>query len=171
MALLERSAVDARPANGCFACTTGHDRFTGAGRVDQTAAIELLAQGEPPRDRYEPNDAAGTSAYPLFGARREFEATLDYWNDRDDVYRVYLRDGERLVATATAPRSALPTLALWRPGTEAVDAASVPLGRLTTQPPGAALRYRARAAGWYFLHVHAPRATVGEYRLAVSKPR
>ena len=58
LTLLERSAVDARPANGCFACTVGHDRFTGSGRLDQTAAIELLAAGAPPRDRYEPNDGA-----------------------------------------------------------------------------------------------------------------
>ena len=100
LTLLEQSAVDARPANGCFACTVGHDRFTGSGRLDQTAAIELLAAGAPPRDRYEPNDGAGSSAYPLFGARRDIAATLDYWNDRDDVYRVYLRAGERLDATA-----------------------------------------------------------------------
>ena len=98
LTLLEQSAVDARPANGCFACTVGHDRFTGSGRLDQTAAIELLAAGAPPRDRYEPNDGAGADAYPLFGARREIAATLDYWNDRDDVYRVYLRAGERLAA-------------------------------------------------------------------------
>ena len=100
LTLLEQSAVDARPANGCFACTVGHDRFTGSGKLDQVAALELLAAGAPPRDRYEPNDGAGTGAYPLFGARREFAATLDYWNDRDDVYRIYLRAGERLAATA-----------------------------------------------------------------------
>ncbi len=38
VALLEQSAVDARPANGCGACVVGRDRFTGAGRLDQTAA-------------------------------------------------------------------------------------------------------------------------------------
>ena len=105
LALLEQSAVDARPANGCFACTVGHDRFTGSGRLDQTAAIELLAAGAPPRDRYEPNDGAGASAYPLFGAQRDIAATLDYWNDRDDVYRVYLRAGERLDATPAGRRA------------------------------------------------------------------
>jgi len=64
-----------------------------------------------------------------------------------------------------------PTLALWRPGTEAVDAASGPLRRLPSRPPGAALHYRAPASGWYFLHVHAPGQKVGPYRLTVSKHR
>ena len=77
LTLLEQSAVDARSANGCFVCTVGHDRFTGSGKLDQTAAIELLAVGPPPRDRYEPNDDAGSGAYPLFGARREIAATLE----------------------------------------------------------------------------------------------
>ena len=169
--LLVESAVDARPGNGCRACAIGHDRFTGAGRLDQTAAIDLLATGVPPPDLFEPNDEAGTRAYPLFGHGRQVDATLDYWNDRDDVYRVYLRAGERLVATTTAPISSRPALALWRPGTEFVDEASAAFGRLTIRPAGAALRYRAQASGWYFLHVHAPRAAAGAYRLVVSKSR
>ena len=97
-----RSAVDATPANGCGACAIGRDRFTGAGRLDQTAAIDLLRVGKPPRDRFEPNDDGGPSAYSLYGQPPHVEATLDYWNDRDDVYRVYLRTGERLIATTGA---------------------------------------------------------------------
>ena len=168
--LLEGSAVDAVPANGCGACAIGRDRFTGAGRLDQVAALTLLAAGEPPRDRYEPNDGGGASAYPLFGSRRQVEATLDYWNDRDDVYRVYLRTGERVVVTsATTP--VRPALALWRPGTETVDVASAPVRRLAVRPPGATLRYRARVTGWYVLHVRVTRPAAGPYRLAVSKSR
>ena len=168
--LLEGSAVDAVPANGCGACALGRDRFTGAGRLDQVAALTLLAAGEPPRDRYEPNDGGGASAYPLFGSRRQVEATLDYWNDRDDVYRVHLRTGERVVVTsATTP--VRPALALWRPGTETVDVASAPVRRLAVRPPGATLRYRARVTGWYVLHVRVTRPAAGPYRLAVSKSR
>ena len=168
--LLEGSAVDAVPANGCGACAIGRDRFTGAGRLDQVAALTLLAAGEPPRDRYEPNDGGGASAYPLFGSRRQVDATLDYWNDRDDVYRIHLRAGERLVATsATTPIR--PALALWRPGTETVDVASAPVRRLAARPPGATLKYRARVTGWYVLHVRVTRPAAGPYRLSVSKSR
>jgi subtilisin family serine protease len=171
LALLEGSAVDAVPANGCGACAVGRDRFTGAGRLDQTAALDLLAAGAPPRDRYEPNDGGGANAYPLFGSRREVDATLDYWNDRDDVYRVYLRAGERLLATGGASTSVHPALGLWRPGTETFDAASAPVRRLAARPPGATLSYRARAAGWYILHVRVIRPAAGPYRLALSKSR
>ena len=170
LTLLERSAVDARPANGCFACTVGHDRFTGSGRLDQTAAIELLATGAPPRDRYEPNDGAASS-YPLFGARRDIAATLDYWNDRDDVYRVYLRAGGRLDATPAGGTGVKPTLSLWRPGAPAIDQASVSSQRILGRPAGVGLSYRAPAAGWYLLDVRLVHASRGPYRLVVTKTR
>jgi subtilisin family serine protease len=170
LALLEQSAVDARPANGCFVCTVGHDRFTGSGRLDQTAAIQLLAAGAPPRDRYEPNDGAGSS-YPLFGARRDIAATLDYWNDRDDVYRVYLRAGERLDATPAGGTDVKPTLSLWQPGAPAIDQASVSSQRILARPAGAGLSYRAPMAGWYLLDVRLVHASRGPYRLAVTKTR
>ena len=172
LTLLEQSAVDARPANGCFACTVGHDRFTGSGRLDQTAAIELLAAGPPPRDRYEPNDGAGASAYPLFGARRDIAATLDYWNDRDDVYRVYLRAGERLAATTAAGETGIkPSLSLWRPG-DAGDRPGVGLLAAHRRPSGRrGLSYRASAAGWYLLDARLVHASRGPYRLAVTKSR
>ena len=170
-ALLVGSAVDATPLNGCGACSQGRDRFTGSGRLDQTAALGLLATGVPPADRYEPNDGGGSGAFPLFGQRRQVEATLDYWNDRDDVYRIYIRAGERLVVTPEAGTPVRPALALWRPGTLTVDAGSAALRRLATRPTGAALSYRARAAGWYLLHVRATKPTSSRYRLTVAKSR
>jgi len=171
VALLEGSAVDADPASGCGACAIGRDRFTGAGRLDQVAALDLLGTGAPPRDRYEPNDDGGANAYPLFGSRRQVDATLDYWNDRDDVYRVYLRAGERLVVSVGASTPVRPALALWRPGTETVDSASAPVRRLAVLPAGAPLRYRPRATGWYLLHVRVMHPGGGPYRLRVAKLR
>jgi serine protease len=171
VALLEGSAVDAVPSNGCGACAIGRDRLTGAGRLDQVAALDLLSVGKPARDRYEPNDSAGAGAYPLFGPGRQIEATLDYWNDRDDVYRVYLRTGERFVASAAASNPVRAALSLWRPGTEDVDAASAPVRRLTARPPGASLSYRARVTGWYVLHARVTTPRSGQYRLTVSKSR
>lgn len=169
IALLEAGSVDATPANGCGLCVVGRDRYTGTGRLDETASLSLLAEGRPAPDRYEPNDGGGIGAYPLFGARRQVDATLDYWNDRDDIYRVYLRAGERLVATVGTPSSIRPALALWRPGTEAFDAPSVPVRRLAARPPGATLSYRALASGWYVLHVRVTRSGTGSYRLNVTK--
>ena len=67
LALIEQSAVDAVPANGCGACPGGRDRFTGAGRLDQAAALDLLAAGAPPRDLYEPNDGAGQAPTRCMG--------------------------------------------------------------------------------------------------------
>jgi len=167
--LLEQSAADSVPANGCGGCAGGRDRFTGAGRLDQFGALDLLSAGAPPRDRYETNDTAGTGSYPLFGARRDVGATIDYWNDRDDVYRVYLRAGQRLAATWAFDTATRPALMLWRPGTTAVDEASIPDRRLLARPAGAALSYTASAAGWYILDVRMTRPGGGAYRLLVDK--
>jgi subtilisin family serine protease len=169
-ALLERSAVDAVPGNGCSVCATGRDRFTGAGRLDATAALDLLAAGPPPRDRYEPNDSGGSGSYPLFGARRVVDATIDPWNDRDDVYGVYLRAGERLVAKLDGS-AARPSFSLWRPGTTSISPASAPSRLLAVRQPGATLAYRAGPAGWYLLDLRMTRGVGGAYRVTVTKPR
>ena len=76
------------------------------------------------------------------------------------MFRVYLRAGNRL-DVAEVSDGARPVLALWRPGTESIDAASVRLRRLAVRPPGATLSYRARAAGWYVLLASLSRAGVG----------
>ncbi len=169
ISLLQQSAVDAVAATGCASCATGRDRFTGAGRVDQVGAFDLLTAAAPPRDAFEPNDRGGTGSYPLFGASRRVEATLDFWNDRDDVYRTYVRTGEHVTVSVAATTSVLPALSLWRPGTETVDSASAPVRRLAARPPGVTLAYTARVAGWYILKVRAPRAGVGAYTITVAK--
>lgn len=167
-ALLERSAVDAVPANGCGACAVGRDRLTGMGRLDQTAALGLLAAGAPARDRFEPNDG-GATAYPLYGRRRSVDATLDYWNDRDDVYRVFLRAGQRFVATVGADSPVRPALSLWLPGTQSVVATGAPVRRLAAKPPGGALSFVAHSPGWYVLQVRVTRPVAGPYSLLVEK--
>ena len=111
-------------------------------------------------------------AYPLYGARRDFAATLDYWNDRDDVYRVYLRAGERLAATAPAATTGVvPSLSLWRPGS-ARARPGAGLGAAHPRPPG---RHEPQlpgvVAGWYLLDARLAHASRGPYRLAVTKSR
>lgn len=173
-ALLTRSARDAEPATGCGACPTGRDSLTGWGLLDVTAALEAAEAGAaPPPDALEPNDDAGAGARTLWGARQALAATLDFWDDASDVYRVRLRAGERMSATLRGPRGA--TLALWKPGTSRIGAsarrARLLAARSEPRGPVQSLAYRvpARAAGWYFLQARLARSGAGPYVLAYSK--
>src|SRR3712207_7025002 len=47
-------------------------------------------------DDLEPNDEAGSRSAALFGRSNTIYATIDYWDDPADVYRVYLKKGQRL---------------------------------------------------------------------------
>ena len=57
----------------------------------------------PPRDRYEPNDDAGDDAAHLWGRTRRIEATLDFWDDQNDVYAIRLRRGQPVFASLRGP--------------------------------------------------------------------
>ena len=96
--LLTRSAVDANAASGCRECPLGRDHLAGWGRLDVTAAIAQATAGRiPPADRLEANDDAGAQARTLFGPRGgRVEATIDFWDDQSDVYRIRLFPGQRL---------------------------------------------------------------------------
>ena len=88
------------------------------------------------------------------------------------MYRVYLRAGERLTATATkAPTGVVPSLSLWRPGAPAVDPALASSLRILARPAGTSLSYRASLAGWYLIEARLTHASRGSYRLAVTKSR
>ena len=94
-AILERTATDANAGNGCRACRLGRDAYTGWGRLNVAAALAALAGPLPPADALEPNDDAGSSAWPLSGRSGTLRATVDFWDDQSDVYRVLLRRGDR----------------------------------------------------------------------------
>jgi subtilisin family serine protease len=172
-ALLERSAVDAKPLSGCARCAPGRDALTGWGRLDGAAALESLSAGPLPRpDRLEPNDDAGPAAVRLYGSSRTVRATLDFWDDQNDVYGVYLRRGQRLSASFRGPPASGSSLALWRPGTTAVDDLSRQDLRLGfTARPGARelLVQRADVTGWHYLQVKLGAPGAGVYRLSISK--
>ena len=170
--LLERSAVDANAANGCKACSLRRDRYTGWGRLDVAAALGALEGPYPGRDRYEPNDEAGTRAVQLFGRQKRFEATIDYWDDQQDVYAFRLRKGQRMYADLSGPARTDVNLVLWRPGTFAVDDLRNQTRRVTQSArPGAReyLAYRAKKAGVYYLQVKIASAGGGRYRLMLAK--
>jgi hypothetical protein len=155
--LLERSADDATPATGCASCALGRDRFTGWGTLDVNAAlVELTTAPLPPPDHYEPNDDAGPSAHALPPLPRTIEATLDYWDDNIDVYRVHLDKGRRLFARVTPATGSAVRMELWAPGTmrvEGLDAQEPLLARSKLVSGQARLAYRARKTGTYYLEL------------------
>ena len=105
-AIIERSAVDASAQTGCRACAPGRDAYTGWGALDATAAMTALGGQLPPRDAHEPNDDAGEDAYRLYfpaGEKARFvKASLDFWDDQDDVYAVYLHRRREALRLARA---------------------------------------------------------------------
>lgn len=175
MWLLERSAIDETPADGCPTCPAGRDRFTGWGRLDVAAALKAASGPLPPVDRYEPNDDAGPWAHALPPLPRTVTATLDYWDDDVDVYRVLLHVGQRLFVRVTPKSSARVPLSLWRPGTQHVLGLHAPIGNrvaTSTRVGGQSrLTYRATAAGVYYLEAKLlrPARAIVSYKLSLAR--
>jgi subtilisin family serine protease len=164
-ALLDASAVDIGPR--------GRDRLTGRGRLDLTGALDLLGLGTlPPRDSLEPNDETGSHAYTLRGQRRTVRPTITRFHDQSDVYRIYLRKGQRGVFTFTGPAGADTDLYLWPPGTRTKGVYRRPTGRVAASlgtERNKHVIHRARRKGWYFLEVRITSGPGGQYRLSVRK--
>jgi hypothetical protein len=175
--LLTRSAVDANAASGCRECPLGRDHLAGWGRLDVTAAIAQATAGRiPPADRLEANDDAGGQARTLYGPRGgRVEATIDFWDDQSDVYRVLLRPGQRLFASLTGRAGA--KLSLWRPGTTTVEGLSLRVQRQRimhsrtrgTQERLAFTAPKKRGRGWYYVQVKLGVPGTGPYTLAYAK--
>src|SRR5207247_2451269 len=123
-ALLERTADDANASNGCRRCPLLRDSLTGWGRLNIANAVAALGGPWPPADRYEPNDDAGSDAFTLWGTTIRAPATLDYWDDPVDVYRVRVRARQRVKLSVRGPGRADTNLSLWKPGTRTVAGAA-----------------------------------------------
>ena len=171
-ALLTRTAVDMNAGTGCGRCPLLRDELTGWGRLDVTAALRALGGLLPPRDRLEPNDDAGGQAVRLWGQTRRLSATLDFWDDQNDVYAIKLRREQPVYVSVRGPRGTDTNLLLWRPATRSVDDLRS-LARLAAQSarPGARewLSFRAPRAGWYFVQVKLGSRGAGRYRLTIVK--
>jgi subtilisin family serine protease len=171
--VLERSAVDLEPKAGCVACPLGRDHLSGWGRLDVAAAVEALSESPPLRDRFEANDDAGSRAFSLADSASRVNATLDFWDDQDDVYGFRLRKGQRvyLGLTASEPAADL-NLALWLPKTRSIEDVRSARFRLrvSARPGGREyFSYRARKAGEYFVQVRMSEPGVVRYRLVIVK--
>ncbi len=170
--ILERHADDVDAASGCAACSTGRDMFSGWGSLDVMKAVDFLDSVAPlpPSDRLEPNDDAG-QAPKLWGKQSNLAATLDFWDDPADVYRVKLDRGQQLrVRVAARWANADVDLSLWRPGTSAVlhghkGRVAGTAGPASTQR----LSYRAPSAGWYYVTLRITQHGGGRYTLRLTK--
>ena len=171
-ALLTRSAADAQPSTGCNRCWEGRDSLTGWGVLDVAGAMSAL-DNPPEADRYEANDEASSAARVWGRKGQRLRATIDYWDDRVDVYKIHLRRGQLLVAKLRGPAPAETNLFLWKPHTKRVEGKAVNLRRLAARAtrPGSVerIRVRARRSGWYFLEVKATAAGSGRYSLSFRK--
>lgn len=171
--LLTRSAEDATPLTGCRRCQYDRDRLTGWGRLDVAAAIDALRAGTPiAGDAYEPNDDAGPRAWQLGSRRSHVVASLDYWDDRRDVYRIELRRGEGLRASVRGPAGTDTNLMLWKPGLRRLGGPSNRrlLAARSTRPGAVeSVTYRAPATGWYFVQVAMREEGSGGYSLRLER--
>lgn len=172
--LLERSADDLNAATGCRRCRPGRDALSGWGRLDIAGALAALQAPLPPVDRFEPNDEAGTRAPRLYGASIRVRATLDYWDDAMDVYRVRVPAGTTLDAAVQGPARASTSLLLWRPGTQTVAGTKrrvlrMRLATAAAPGPNKRLAYRAPSTGWYYVEVKLASAGSGQYSLTLTK--
>jgi subtilisin family serine protease len=171
--ILEHSADDMNGATGCSKCQLLRDAFSGWGRLDIAKAVAALAGPLPVPDKYETNDDAGTLAHTIWGKKSSLTATLDYYDDPVDVYRVALGPHERLTAKVNGSwAGAQVRLTLWRPGTQAVE-----LPRQTDQraaqsaSPGGRqhVTFTSPTRGWYYVEVKVAAPGFGAYTLKLAK--
>jgi len=171
-ALLTRTAVDVNAATGCQQCPLGRDELTGWGRLDVTAALRQLDGEIPPPDRFEPNDDAGSEAARLCCLTKRLVATLDFWDDQNDVYAIRLRRRQPVYVSVRGPAGTDTNLILWKPGTKRIDdfRSIDRIGAQSAHPgPREDLRYRATKTGWHFVQVKLGSRGEGLYKLVIVK--
>jgi len=171
--ILERTAVDVDSTTGCAMCVTGRDELSGWGRLDVVAALAALDEELPLRDRYEANDDAGSRAQGLAGRNRLVNATVDFWDDQDDVYSIRLRARQRVyVGLRGTDQSVDLSLALWLPRTRSIENVSSLRSRAKVSARGGAREYfsfRAPSTGSYFVQVRMSSPGLTRYRLRIVK--
>jgi subtilisin family serine protease len=172
--ILEHTADDVNAGSGCARCALLRDPLSGWGRLDVAKAVAALAGPLPPPDHFETNDDAGTQAHTLWGKRVSVSATLDYYDDQVDVYRVALGPHEHLTAKLAGDwPGAQVNLILWKPGTKRVEdvKAAKTLRAAQSASPGSNQRVRfiAPGRGWYYVEVKVASPGYGAYALTLEK--
>ncbi|MEP7224554.1 MAG: S8 family serine peptidase [Actinomycetota bacterium] len=171
--ILRSTTVDLNEATGCTACAIGRDAYSGWGRLDVAAAITALDKRLPIRDFYEANDDAGSRAYPTSGSNRRLKATVDFWDDQDDVYAIRLRKNQPVYIGLTGSDATVDlSLAFWLPQARSIEGVSSLRFRARVSVRAGArqyLSYHTRAAGTYFVQVRMSSPGLTRYRLTIIK--
>ena len=171
--ILQSTARDLDAGTGCDECSTGRDALSGWGRLDVAAAVAALESPLPLRDAFEANDDAGPRAQPLSGDTRRIKATVDFWDDQDDVYAIRLEKGQPVYIGLTGPGSGVDiSIAFWLPGARSINNARDLRFRAKVSARAGARQYlsfRARAAGSHFVQVRMSSPGSARYRLTVIK--
>ncbi|HZB35403.1 MAG TPA: S8 family serine peptidase [Gaiellaceae bacterium] len=173
VAMMEQSAVDQTLATGCRRCTAERDALTGWGKLDVAAAVNWKGN-LPLGDQFEPNDDAGARAARI--KRRHSvkrRATIDFWNDQNDVYSVQLRKGERFRVALWGKATIEVNLVLWMPGTRRLDDIRSLTGRQAVTSENAGSRekvsYVAERSGRYYVHVKIAKPGADTYTLQLVR--
>ncbi len=172
--ILEHTADDVNAATGCPKCQLGRDAYSGWGRLDVAKAVVALAGPLPAPDRFETNDNAGAEAHTIWGKKSTLTATLDYYDDPVDVYRVALGAHQRLAAKVNCSwAGAQVNLILWRPGTRRIvdTRGQKTLRAAQSASPGAVqhVTFTAPTRGWYYVEVKVASPGFGSYTMSLVK--
>ena len=168
--LLERSATDMTSASGCRRCVPDRDAVSGWGSLNVAAAVNFPVNRLPAMDNHEPNDDAGARANPYRKRTGAIRASLDFWDDPNDVYAIRLRRNGRLAVTLTGRTTANVNLFLWRPGTRRIAVSRSLAARSAGPGRSEFVRFRARARpGVYYLQVRLDEPGATGYTLRVVK--
>jgi Subtilase family len=171
--LLEETAVDLELTTGCSACTVGRDAYSGRGRLDVAAAIEALSRSLPERDFYETNDDLGSRAYVAHGSNRRIQATVDYWDDQDDVYAISLNRNQPVYVGLTGADTTVDlSLAFWLPKATSVERVADFRFRVRTSARAGSrqyLSYKPAKSGTFYVQVRISSPGATRYRLVVVK--
>ena len=162
--ILERSADDVNSTNGCAQCSVGRDRYSGWGRLDLANAVAAVSSGAiPAPDRFEPNDTPGQA--PTLNAHDQVvAASLDYWDDPVDYYRVRIRRGAELVAVVHATWPGARVHLLLVSGTGLIRR-----GFDTSAGSTQRFAFRSTKSAWYYVELRDTHRGGGAYTLQLHK--
>ena len=151
-----------------------------AGRADRLGQARRQRGAEAAPERGAAAAATGSSrttmpathAAAIWGTANRIQATLDFWDDQNDVYAIRLKKRQRVFVSVRGPAGTDTNVILWHPGTKHVDdLASLNLvARQSARPgPREHLSFRAPRTGTYYLQVKLGSRGAGKYRLVLVK--
>jgi subtilisin family serine protease len=171
--LLQETAVDLDFSTGCSACATGRDAYSGRGRLDVAAAIAAMSKRLPERDFYETNDDLGSRAYAAYGSNRRIQATVDFWDDQDDVYAISLDRNQPVYVGLTGADTTVDlSLAFWLPKARSVERVADYRFRARTSARSGSrqyLSYKPSGGGTFYVQVRISSPGSTRYRLVIVK--